>query len=172
MIEILLREDITAYKSKPFFGMSLRQLAVVAIVVITSIAEGYFLLVLLHLPTDIGGLFIVATAVGIAYIGLREQDGIPLTKLLLPMWRAFTRPTTCEHCVPDVVVSGPSARKLPKDPWLKHEVVLEPRTKQEAKQVKREVKLAKRDSEFIGADGLSIKPSKARKERGIKKRKS
>lgn len=168
MIEIILRDDITSYKSKPFFGMSGRQLIVLLIVLAVLGLEIWFLYFLLNVPTDIGGLFLVATGVGIGYVGLSERDGIALTKLLIPEYRYRNRPNTAEHRPPDVVIYAPSDSDRSKDPWViqLEEEVSDPKVAK--KEAKKEVKLAKRDSEFIDEEGHCISAKKARQLRNIK----
>lgn len=167
MIEIILRDDITSYKAKPFFGMSGRQLLVLLIVCAVIAFEIWLLYFVLNVPTDIGGLFLVATGVGIGYVGLKEKDGIALTKLLIPEFRYRNRPVTAEHCPPDVAIYAPSNAELVPDPWIEKVEIKETDPKQAKKQAKLDHKLAKRDSEFIGADGECVSAKQARIERGI-----
>lgn len=168
MIEIILRDDITSYKSKPFFGMSGRQLVVLLIVIAILGIEIWLLYFLLQVPTDIGGFIIVATGAGIGYIGLSERDGIALTKLLIPEYRYHSRPSMAEHCPPDVAIYAPSEKDAGNDPWVVRIDEVETDPKKATKIAKAEAKLAKNDSEFVDEEGLCISAKKARAQRGIK----
>lgn len=168
MIEIILRDDITSYKSKPFFGMSGRQLVVLLIVIAILGIEIWLLYFLLHVPTDLGGFIIVATGAAIGYIGLSERDGIALTKLLIPEYRYRSRPNMAEHCPPDVAIYAPSEKEAGSDPWIVRIEETETDPKKANKIAKAEAKLAKNDSEFVDEEGFCISAKKARAQRGIK----
>lgn len=168
MIEIILRDDITSYKSKPFFGMSGRQLVVLLIVIAILGIEIWLLYFLLHVPTDLGGFIIVATGAAIGYIGLSERDGIALTKLLIPEYRYRSRPNMAEHCPPDVAIYAPSEKDAGSDPWVVRIEETETDPKKANKVAKAEAKLAKNDSEFVDEEGFCISAKKARAQRGIK----
>lgn len=153
MIEILLRQDINDYKPKPFFGLTTRQIATGAVAAVLALGEGYLLYALLGVPVDLGGLVIVATCLAVFLLGLGERDGVSYLRLARPMFEYWWAPPIVEHASPELTVR-----------WNRDE--REP-SKAESREERRELKLAKRDSEFCGADGECTTAKAARRERGI-----
>lgn len=112
MIEVILRDDITEYKPRHFFGMTTRQAAVLGVAGVAALLEGVAFYMLLGLPLQVGGIFIVATAAAVTFLGLGKKDGVYMTRQIVPMIRYYLRPDTAAHVMPEVVLPSREGEPL------------------------------------------------------------
>ncbi len=93
MIEIILREDVSNYETKPFFGFTYRQVA--AVVIAAIIAFGIFRVGIdAGLPNELMGLFIVLEGAIVALAFLVKIQGMYANKRLPILLTYRKRPVT------------------------------------------------------------------------------
>lgn len=175
MVEVVLKDDITRYKPKFLFGLTARQAVVLAIGALIVAAEAYLLYFRLNLGLDVAGWVIVLSAATVVLIGLKQVDGVYMTKLLVPYLRYYFRPKVTEHVNPELTVHTDipyqhveNAPVVSTENLSKHEKkALEKAEKKAARELKKDLKEAKCETEYVGEDGRCIKPTKAAKARNI-----
>lgn len=168
MVEVVLRSDVSKYKPKFMFGMTMRGALTLALCLIAVAVEAYVLYGCLALPFDAAGYAIVATTAAIAALGMGTKDEIHLTKILAPTLRHALRPECTEHIPPELVIrehvpcEGDVAAA---DTAVgNHEPTV---SKAEAKQARRERRQARRETELCDERGECLRPKAAAKARGV-----
>lgn len=172
MVEIVLRSDVSKYKPKFMFGMTMRGALTVALCLAATAIEAYLLYMRLELPFDIAGGVIVATTAVIAALGMGSMDGVPLTEVIGPALRHQMRPGCTEHIPPELVIREhvPYEGEAVAPDADEDEEGAESDPKAAAKQARierKERKGARRETEFCDKQGACIKPKTAAKARGI-----
>lgn len=142
MIEIIMREDVSNYETKPLFGFSYRQAAAIASAVIIAVGFWYCLTPL-GVPVEIVGFLICVFGAAVAAGFLVKIQGMYGTKRLPILLNYYMRPKT--------VFSQNAMFKTSAD---------KPLTKQELKEKKRALKAVKRESEFCNSDGVCVSAKK------------
>lgn len=85
MIEIKIPKEITDYKEKFLFGLTVRQL--VSAVVALAICVPLFILGKDYLGEDIVGWIIILVAIPVFAFGFFKYDGMPFEKFLAILYR-------------------------------------------------------------------------------------
>ena len=154
MIEIILREDVGKYETKPFFGMTYRQAGAIAV----SLILGYVIFKFgldFGVPAEILGVIIVLVGIITAVCFLVKIQGMYGNKRL-PIWLNYhSRPKTCW-----------SQNKTFKSRRVKIEPVLTKKEKKEKfKEEKAALKMAALETEFVGEDGECLTPKEVKQRR-------
>lgn len=139
MIEIILREDVSNYETKPLFGFTYRQAGAVAVCAVVS----YFVwigLTSIGVPVPIIGFIIVALGVIIACCFLVKIQGMYANKRLPILLKYNKRPKTVFAQNAVYIYDKPQQEKSKKE------------LKQEAKLRKQALK----ESEFCDKDGRGV----------------
>lgn len=132
MIEIILREDIANYETKPIFGMTYRQVAAIAVAVIAD----YLLwngLVMIGFPEFLVAVLCMLVGIGVALFFLVKVKGMYASQRLPILVKYYERPKTV---------------------FTQNRVFNKPRveikkTKEEIKEIKKLKKESKKETEFI-----------------------
>ena len=162
MIEIILREDVGKYETKPFFGMTYRQAGAIAV----SLILGYVIFKFgldFGVPAEILGVIAVIVGIITAVCFLVKIQGMYGNKRL-PIWLNYhSRPKTCW-----------SQNKIFKSRRVKIEPVLTKKEKKaKLKEEKAALKMAALETEFVGEDGECLTPKevKQRRKQAVKDKK-
>ena len=145
MIEIILRDDVSKYETKPLFGFTYRQVAAAACAVLV----GYLIWVLLSalkVPYQFIGLVIIIAAVIIAVCFMAKIQGMYGSKRLPILIKYYKRPKT---------VFAQNAEFRPN----KERNIFDPitgkkleKTKRVVKQYQKAAKRAKKETEFYDSE--------------------
>ena len=151
MIEIILREDVGKYETKPFFGMTYRQAGAIAV----SLILGYVIFKFgldFGVPAEILGVIAVIVGIITAVCFLVKIQGMYGNKRL-PIWLNFhKRPKTCW-----------SQNKTFRSKRIKIEPEMTKKEKKiKAKEEKAALKLAASETEFVGEDGECLTPKEVK----------
>lgn len=142
MIEIILREDVSNYETKPLFGFSYRQAAAIASAALIAVGCWYFLTP--FVPADVVGILICVLGAACAAGFLVKIQGMYGTKRLPILIKYYTRPKTT-FTQNYVFRTHEQERVL---------------TKREAREEKHALKQTKHESEFCSVDGSCVNAKK------------
>lgn len=102
VLTIPINQDVTKYKPKFVFGLTLRTLACIVAALGSSVAIAAVLYFVLHVPADAAMTLFWVPAIPCALVGFVTPHGMPFEKWF-PLW---LRQRTAEHVV---LFSSPAA---------------------------------------------------------------
>ena len=143
MIEIILREDVSSYETKPLFGFSYRQVGAVAAAAVIAVVL-WNILTPAGVSVEITGLLILLLGAIAAACFLVKIQGMYGTKRLPILLNYYLRPKTvfAQNCV----FRGQKREKE--------------MSKKEKADKKREQTKAKHETEFCGTEGECVSAKK------------